>query len=271
MGAYYCDFCKVYVRDDKFTRRQHEASDRHRGALERHVSRLSRQKERDDRDRARIDSELRRAGGKTSQTTTSAPARSGAAKAAVQNTRAVPVAELSVDKAPVAKKIKLADGTTTKAPKVLDDSSFYTAAIAAKQPNHDHEVKYAIKREPLPEDPVDEVGTSAAGSTTPAVDTVVGDDFVEIGPSTQVKAEHETDADADAEPVPRDRAAEAADRLRKRRPGIGEDYVNFKVQARVVEAAPVSAAAANDLVKSKDGETTAVVFKKRKPKVKAEA
>lgn len=63
VGNYFCDFCKTFVRNDAFNRKQHEASERHQNSLKRHVRDLHRKSEREDRDTLRANRELARIGG----------------------------------------------------------------------------------------------------------------------------------------------------------------------------------------------------------------
>ncbi|ORY75102.1 hypothetical protein BCR37DRAFT_193282 [Protomyces lactucae-debilis] len=64
VGNYYCDYCKTFIRDDAFNRRNHEASDRHQNALKRQVRTLHKKHEQEQRDLARTNRELLKMGGK---------------------------------------------------------------------------------------------------------------------------------------------------------------------------------------------------------------
>lgn len=67
VGNYYCDYCKLHVRNDKFNRLQHEASPRHQGALKRQVREIYRKSERETREALYASRELARIGGKVAE------------------------------------------------------------------------------------------------------------------------------------------------------------------------------------------------------------
>jgi hypothetical protein len=64
VGNYYCDYCKVFVRNDAFSRKQHEASPRHENSLKRQVRDIHRNAEREARELAQANRELAKIGGK---------------------------------------------------------------------------------------------------------------------------------------------------------------------------------------------------------------
>ncbi|CCG82113.1 U1 zinc finger domain protein [Taphrina deformans PYCC 5710] len=64
VGNYYCDYCKVFVRNDAFSRKQHEASPRHENSLKRQVRDIHRNSEREARELAQANRELAKIGGK---------------------------------------------------------------------------------------------------------------------------------------------------------------------------------------------------------------
>lgn len=64
VGNYYCDYCKVFVRNDAFNRKQHEASPRHENSLKRQVRDIHRNSEREARELAQANRELAKIGGK---------------------------------------------------------------------------------------------------------------------------------------------------------------------------------------------------------------
>lgn len=107
VGNYYCDYCKLYVRNDAFNRRQHEASPRHQGALKRQVRDIHRKSEREAREALYVKKELARIGGK--------------------------VAEPSLTASEVPKPINI--GTRpkkTQQPETLDDAEVSRLALAAQ-------------------------------------------------------------------------------------------------------------------------------------------
>lgn len=107
MGNYYCDYCKIFVRNDAFNRRQHEASPRHQGALKRQVRDIHRNAERQARDLAYTNRELARMGGKLAETK--------------------PKVETAPKKINIGVRPQKKERTET-----LDDSEVYRAALAAQ-------------------------------------------------------------------------------------------------------------------------------------------
>ena len=65
VGNYYCDYCKCFVRNDDFNRRQHEGSDRHQNSLKRQIRNIHRTTEKEKRDLNYANKELARIGGRT--------------------------------------------------------------------------------------------------------------------------------------------------------------------------------------------------------------
>jgi hypothetical protein len=57
---YWCKFCKVYVRDTKFERTQHEATLRHQGSIQKSIRDIHKTKEREERDAQRAKQEVAR-------------------------------------------------------------------------------------------------------------------------------------------------------------------------------------------------------------------
>ncbi|KAF2667490.1 hypothetical protein BT63DRAFT_456786 [Microthyrium microscopicum] len=57
---YWCKFCKVFVKDTKLEKSQHEATGRHQGAIQKSLRDLHRGKERDERDAQRAKDEVAR-------------------------------------------------------------------------------------------------------------------------------------------------------------------------------------------------------------------
>lgn len=108
VGNYYCNYCKVFVRNDSFNRRQHEASPRHQGALKRQVRDIHRTAERDARDLQMANRELARIGGKT---------------APIKQTEDGPK-KINIGTRPKKKEQHHVD--------TLDDSEVYRAALAAQ-------------------------------------------------------------------------------------------------------------------------------------------
>lgn len=107
VGNYYCDYCKVFVRNDTFNRRQHEASPRHEGALKRQVRDIHRNSEKEARELLEANRELARIGGKTN----------------LEKKLAVTVPKkVNIGTRP--KKVEKVD--------TLDDSTVYRAALAAQ-------------------------------------------------------------------------------------------------------------------------------------------
>lgn len=106
VGNYWCNYCKTFVRNDAFSRRQHEASPRHEGALKRQVRDIHRKTEREARDLAHANRELARIGGKT---TAPKPDDAGPRK-------------INIGARP--KKVER--------PTTLDDQDVYQAALAAQ-------------------------------------------------------------------------------------------------------------------------------------------
>lgn len=107
VGNYYCDYCKVFVRNDAFSRKQHEASPRHENSLKRQVRNIHRNSERESRELAQANRELARIGGKT----------------------AVPTKQ--VDEGPRRVNIGTRPKKVEAAP-TLDDQEVYRAALAAQ-------------------------------------------------------------------------------------------------------------------------------------------
>lgn len=264
VGAHWCDFCRTYIRDDAFTRRQHEASDRHRSALTRHAARLSRQHERDDRDRKRVDAEIRRAGGTVSRTHHPAAQHAhGRASTAYAPVEVEAVSELQVDADRPTKRARTAAGELQT--KVLDDSSFYRAAIDAKQAVVNEQVEQALTTVPPLSVALDTVPTVPVKAEQAAIDGELADVKTEHG-SEPAAPQNSTDTDAAREADRLQKIeAEAAAKLRRQRQGIGDDFVNFKIETRSMpESLPASSDTADD------GSAPPAVFKKRRAKIKAE-
>lgn len=64
VGNYYCNYCKCFVRNDEFNRRQHDASPRHQNSLKRQVRDIHRTSEREAREALFANRELAKIGGK---------------------------------------------------------------------------------------------------------------------------------------------------------------------------------------------------------------
>src|ERR1700743_2697962 len=60
---YWCKFCKVYVRDTKLERSQHEATGRHQGAIQKSLRDLHKGQEREQREAQRAKDEVARLNG----------------------------------------------------------------------------------------------------------------------------------------------------------------------------------------------------------------
>ncbi|KAG4306104.1 hypothetical protein PORY_000092 [Pneumocystis oryctolagi] len=60
VGNYWCKYCKTFVRNDAFTRKKHEASDRHQGSLKRFLRDLDKKNEKEERERKATQKELDR-------------------------------------------------------------------------------------------------------------------------------------------------------------------------------------------------------------------
>ena len=82
---YWCKFCKVFVKDTKLERQQHDATPRHQGNIQRSLRSLHRDKEQEDRQKQRAKDEVARlngvvtSGGGASSGTTSTNTTSSAA------------------------------------------------------------------------------------------------------------------------------------------------------------------------------------------------
>lgn len=113
VGNYYCDYCKAFIRDDAFNRRNHEGSERHQNALKRQVRNIHKKHEQEARDQARTNREL---------------AKMGAKVALVEKKQ--DSASRPVRAAPVAKKLNV--GVRTKQEKVLEDAEVQRQMLAAQ-------------------------------------------------------------------------------------------------------------------------------------------
>ncbi|KTW26991.1 hypothetical protein T552_02482 [Pneumocystis carinii B80] len=71
VGNYWCKYCKTFVRNDTFTKKKHEASDRHKGSLKRFIRDLDRKKEKEEKEKKAIQRELDRISGVTGLSTRS--------------------------------------------------------------------------------------------------------------------------------------------------------------------------------------------------------
>jgi len=60
---YWCKFCKVFVKETKFEKEQHDATPRHQGNIQRSLRNLHRDNEREDRDKQRAKDEVIRLNG----------------------------------------------------------------------------------------------------------------------------------------------------------------------------------------------------------------
>ncbi|KAF2460728.1 hypothetical protein BDY21DRAFT_376612 [Lineolata rhizophorae] len=60
---YWCKFCRVYIRDTPFERRQHDATGRHQSAIQRNLRDLHRDAERSEREKQRARDEVARLNG----------------------------------------------------------------------------------------------------------------------------------------------------------------------------------------------------------------
>ncbi|KAF2094522.1 hypothetical protein NA57DRAFT_80324 [Rhizodiscina lignyota] len=70
---YWCKFCKVYVRDTKFERQQHEATGRHQGNIQRSLRGLHRDQEREEREKQRAKDEVARLNGEAQGSSSGSP------------------------------------------------------------------------------------------------------------------------------------------------------------------------------------------------------
>ncbi|KAL2353995.1 putative formin binding protein [Cryomyces antarcticus] len=68
---YWCKFCKTYVRDTIFEKKQHEATPRHQGNIQRSLRDLHRGHEREERDKQRAKDEVARLNGIVAGTSSS--------------------------------------------------------------------------------------------------------------------------------------------------------------------------------------------------------
>lgn len=149
VGNYYCDYCKIFVRNDAFNRRQHEASPRHEGALKRQVRDIHRNSEKEARALQDANRELARIGGKT-------------------NLEKKPEVTLP-KKINVGTRPKKAAKTDT-----LDDSSVYRAALAAQAiPGQWSTVEVSDNSAPLHIQVVDDDELKAKTEVGDSVDTTV--------------------------------------------------------------------------------------------------
>lgn len=65
---YWCKFCKVFVKETKFEKEQHDATPRHQGNIQRSLRTMHRESEREDRDKQRAKDEVARLNGIVSGT-----------------------------------------------------------------------------------------------------------------------------------------------------------------------------------------------------------
>ncbi|EMR09526.1 hypothetical protein PNEG_02112 [Pneumocystis murina B123] len=65
VGNYWCKYCKTFVRNDSFTKKKHEASDRHQGSLKRFLRDLDKKKEKEEKEKKAVQKELDRISGVT--------------------------------------------------------------------------------------------------------------------------------------------------------------------------------------------------------------
>ncbi|KAI9840090.1 MAG: hypothetical protein M1819_000283 [Sarea resinae] len=84
---YWCKHCKIYVRDTKLEKQQHEATGKHQGSLKRFLRDIHRGQERDERDKQRAKDEVERlngvVAGRSSAGSTSTSGPSGTRKSAI--------------------------------------------------------------------------------------------------------------------------------------------------------------------------------------------
>ncbi|CCJ30371.1 unnamed protein product [Pneumocystis jirovecii] len=71
VGNYWCKYCKTFVRNDAFSRKKHEASDRHQGSLKRFLRDLDKKNEKEEREKRATQRELDRIAGVTGLSTRS--------------------------------------------------------------------------------------------------------------------------------------------------------------------------------------------------------
>ncbi|KAG5518458.1 hypothetical protein PMAC_002853 [Pneumocystis sp. 'macacae'] len=60
VGNYWCKYCRTFVRNDAFTRKKHEASDRHQGSLKRFLRDLDKKNEKEEKEKRATQRELDR-------------------------------------------------------------------------------------------------------------------------------------------------------------------------------------------------------------------
>ncbi|KAF2842494.1 hypothetical protein M501DRAFT_1008393 [Patellaria atrata CBS 101060] len=68
---YWCKFCKIFVRDTKFDRQQHEATGKHQGSIQRNLRDLHKEHEKEQREKQRAKDEVARLNGIVSSSTSS--------------------------------------------------------------------------------------------------------------------------------------------------------------------------------------------------------
>lgn len=111
VGNSWCDFCRCFVRNDEFNKRQHDASERHQNSLRRKVQTLTRNAEREKKELERTNKALRKAGGRVAQVA-----------ATIEKEEIPPPLPIGI-KAKVKK---------VKGPETLDDAEVYENVLAAR-------------------------------------------------------------------------------------------------------------------------------------------
>ncbi|KAG4302954.1 hypothetical protein PCANB_000803 [Pneumocystis canis] len=71
VGNYWCKYCKTFVRNDAFSRRRHEESDRHKDSIKYFLRNLDKKHEREEREKKAVQRELDRIAGVTGLSTRS--------------------------------------------------------------------------------------------------------------------------------------------------------------------------------------------------------
>lgn len=84
---YWCDHCKVYVRDTKLEKANHESTGKHKGALEKYLRNIHKDNDREEREKQRAKNEVARLNGSAPSTGSEPVPKATAAASSVDKKR----------------------------------------------------------------------------------------------------------------------------------------------------------------------------------------
>ncbi|KAI1370607.1 hypothetical protein F4677DRAFT_348586 [Hypoxylon crocopeplum] len=290
---YWCKHCSTYVRDTKFERQNHEATAKHQGNLKRFLRDLHRNHEQEEREKDRAKREIERLNGVVGSTSSDHPENSGKASAGIRipapsQARASgaqrqlqweQLADMGIDVPTELRGDMAMAGEWTVTNSRIIDRAPKADDPDAKPENVDaiaSGVRKRPKREAEEEDEENAINglfkkprkwgrdTKHATVDDAELDALLSGALTkpaksEEQPKDSVKKEENVEKEDDLPDIKREEGSSSS--LKKEDPDQDQALSSIKLAAAGdVEAPPIKQE------KSTEGETPAVIFKKRKPK-----